>query len=292
MLDMLAKTVLLLICVAGTSGRDASYAAELQIPLRDNTIVQRLVSLSWLRYLNSNSVHPPQPKSVWFTVQTLPEKWQGEQVTAETRESVRREILTLAQEIMREYMTKVFYLQDKQIDIREGVDLERTTVNVLPGSQKHSLQRVPFNRTIVISFENPPYGQSKAQRLVTNRNIDWHDDARKRFERSANFTKIDTTDLRYRYYHNLGHTLGFGHFVSILTADETASNERYKSVMFADVKSERAAQALTDYDVYSMYYVVRNLDQLLFAFAHRLLTREIPDNMVRLNNAYGRFLLS
>ena len=213
-------------------------------------------------------------------------------MTVETRDSARKEILNIAEDVMRDYMKRVFYLKDDQIDIQEGFDPRRTTVNFFPNSFRYSLQRVPFNRTIVITFENPPYGQSKSQRLVTNKNVDWHDDETKRFDRTENFTKIDTTDLRYRYYHNLGHSLGFGHFVSILDKNETDTNQLFKSVMFADVKNERASQNLTDFDIFSMYYIVRNLDRLLFDFSNRLLTREIPENMVRLNNEYGRFLLS
>lgn len=288
---MLAKTtILFFVCVAAASARDASYAAELQVPIRENLIVQRLVSLGWLRYLNPSE--PQLPKKVWFSVKSLPDKWQGEEVTDETRDSVRKEILNIAEDVMRDYMKRVFYLKDDQIDIQEGFDPRKTTVNFFPNSFRYSLQRVPFNRTIVITFENPPYGQSKSQRLVTNKNLDWHDDETKRFDRTENFTKIDTTDLRYRYYHNLGHSLGFGHFVSILDKNETDTNQLFKSVMFADVKNERASQNLTDFDIFSMYYIVRNLDRLLFDFSNRLLTREIPENMVRLNNEYGRFLLS
>lgn len=286
---MLTKTtILFLVCVAATSARDASYAAELQIPIRENLIVQRLVSLGWLRYLSPSE--PQLPKKVWFSVKSVPDKWQGEEVTDETRDTARKEILNIAQDVMRDYMNRVFYLNDEQIDIREGFDPRSTTVDFFPNSFKR--YSLPFNRTIVITFENPPYGQSKSQRLVTNRNVDWHDDKTKRFDRTENFRKIDTTDLRYRYYHNIGHSLGFGHFVSIIDKNETDTNLLFKSVMFADVKNERASQNLTDFDIFSMYYIVRNLDELLFDFSDRLLTREIPKNMVRLNNEYGRFLLS
>lgn len=280
--------ILFLFCVAATSARDASYAAELQIPIRENLIVQRLVSLGWLRYLNPNE--PQLPKKVWFSVKSVPDKWQGEEVTDESRDTARNEILNIAQDVMRDYMKRVFYLNDEQIDIQEGFDPSGTTVNFFPNSfGRYSL---PFNRTIVITFENPPYGQSKSRRLVTNRNIDWHDDETKRLDRTENFSKIDTTDLRYRYYHNIGHSLGFGHFVSIIDKNETDTNQLFKSVMFADVKNERASQNLTDFDIFSMYHIVRNLDGLLFDFSNRLLTREIPENMVRFNNEYGRFLLS
>lgn len=280
--------ILFLVCVAATSARDASYAAELQIPIRENLIVQRLVSLGWLRYLNPNE--PQLPKKVWFSVKSVPDKWQGEEVTDESRDTARNEILNIAQDVMRDYMKRVFYLNDEQIDIQEGFDPSGTTVNFFPNSfGRYSL---PFNRTIVITFENPPYGQSKSRRLVTNRNIDWHDDETKRLDRTENFSKIDTTDLRYRYYHNIGHSLGFGHFVSIIDKNETDTNQLFKSVMFADVKNERASQNLTDFDIFSMYHIVRNLDGLLFDFSNRLLTREIPENMVRFNNEYGRFLLS
>ena len=287
---MLAKTILFFVCITAVSARDASYAAELRIPMSDNLIVQRLVSLGWLRYLNPSE--PQTPKKVWFSVKSVPDKWQGEEVTEETRDTTRKEIMKIAEDVMRDYMKRVFQLKDDQIDIKEGYDPKKTTVNFFPNSVRYSLQRVPFNRTIVITFENPPYGQSKSQRLVTNKNLDWHDDQTKRLDRTDNFEKIDTTDLRYRYYHNVGHSLGFGHFVSLLDNNETETNQAFKSVMFADVKNERASQNMTDYDIFSMNHIVRNLDRLIYEFSNRLLTREIPENIVQLIKEYGRFLLS
>ena len=287
---MLAKTILFFVCIAAVSARDASYAAELRIPMSDNFIVQRLVSLGWLRYLNPSE--PQTPKKVWFSVKSVPDKWQGEEVTEETRDTTRKEIMKIAEDVMRDYMKRVFQLKDDQIDIKEGYDPKKTTVNFFPNSVRYSLQGVPFNRTIVITFENPPYGQSKSQRLVTNKNLDWHDDQTKRLDRTDNFEKIDTTDLRYRYYHNVGHSLGFGHFVSLLDNNETETNQAFKSVMFADVKNGRASQNMTDYDIFSMNHIVRNLDRLIYEFSNRLLTREIPENIVQLIKEYGRFLLS
>lgn len=287
---MLAKTILFFVCIAAVSARDASYAAELRIPISDNFIVQRLVSLGWLRYLNPSE--PQTPKKVWFSVKSVPDKWQGEEVTEETRDTTRKEIMKIAEDVMRDYMKRVFQLKDDQIDIKEGYDPKKTTVNFFPNSVRYSLQGVPFNRTIVITFENPPYGQSKSQRLVTNKNLDWHDDQTKRLDRTDNFEKIDTTDLRYRYYHNVGHSLGFGHFVSLLDNNETETNQAFKSVMFADVKNGRASQNMTDYDIFSMNHIVRNLDRLIYEFSNRLLTREIPENIVQLIKEYGRFLLS
>lgn len=248
------------------------------------------MSLGWLRYLNPSE--PQTPKKVWFSVKSVPDKWQGEKVTEETRDTTRKEIMKIAEDVMRDYMKRVFQLKDDQIDIKEGYDPKKTTVNFFPNSVRYSLHGVPFNRTIVITFENPPYGQSKSQRLVTNKNLDWHDDQTKRLDRTDNFEKIDTTDLRYRYYHNVGHSLGFGHFVSLLDNNETETNQAFKSVMFADVKNERASQNMTDYDIFSMNHIVRNLDRLIYEFSNRLLTREIPENIVQLIREYGRFLLS
>lgn len=292
-LPRLLTTSLLLACMLVTvRSRDASYAAELQVPLRENTtIVQRLVSLGWLRYMQAN-FRPHEPKSVWFTVKSVPKTWQGEEVTSDTRERVAREIKQVASDVLDEYLRRVFYLQPDKIDIRDGIDTKNITFDALPSAQSEFLRNVQFNRTIVISFEDPPYGQSKPQRLVTNRNIQWHDDDYKRRTRTKDFTRIDVSDLRYRYYHNIGHALGFGHFVDLLDASMSETDKQYQSVMFADVNSPHASQTLTEYDVFSMYYIAHNLDHVLLDFAKRMIEKEIPANVVNVNRDYARFLLS
>lgn len=290
------RTILLFVLLGtlrNACSRDASYAAELRVPFKqDVSIIQRLVSLPWLRYLNKNYQSVAQ-KKVWIVVQSLPEYWQGRAVTPENESTIKNEIGELAKAVLSEYMTRVFLLGEKQIKVlvNEGVDEEKVVLDILPYERYKRLQFV-FNRTVVITFENPPYGQSKANRLVTNRNIAWHNDQTRREELNQR-KRIDKTDLRYRYYHNIGHLLGFGHFVSIVDKTNTKTDEHFTSVMFADTEDfEHASQILSPYDVFSFYYIVYNLDDAIQNFAKHLLEKQVAKEVLEINSRFSRYVIT
>lgn len=155
-----------------------------------------------------------------------------------------------------------------------------------------------LNRTIVISFEDPPYGQSRTNRLVTNRNIPWHNNPIVRYQRSNKYTKIDTTDLEYRYAHNIGHLLGFGHYVRSTKGPFAQSYvyrslPRSKSVMFANTTDiKHASQFPTKQDLYAFRYIAKHIDSILEKTICHILKIELPASIIDSYKRYRKYLIS
>ncbi|KAK2574791.1 hypothetical protein KPH14_013090 [Odynerus spinipes] len=183
-----------------------------------------------------------------------------------------------------------------------------------------SFDPVFFNRTFTLSFEVPPYGQSLPNRVVTNIDNPWSIDADKlsmTFRRFIDTVQMpNVNDLRYRYYHNFGHSLGFGHFrgfyerqmanlakdhdeadsyketryrssryrgrTALLRRRPTVANSATltRSVMFADTKNQtHASNFLTRLDERLLPVILRNHEKIMESFRDRLLNHEIPERV-------------
>lgn len=265
---------------------DSPLAVELDVPARDyieHTLRYRLVGTAWLRYLRVD----PRP-CIWLKLVGLPESFNGLDLSGYKKDQndddfvyndAKISILSLAEHILRIYLHRGMELKRTVvIHTDDSVDEHGTKIDLLPKGLPGpmDLREFQFNRTILIDFREPPYGQSKSNLLVTNKNIPWHDLNFRRYKLTNNFTRIDTTDLRYRYFHNIGHSLGLGHFVGEFERNDvgglsTSSSSApikisppYKSVMTADTTdSVRASQFATRQDLRVLGFIWRNFDDLV-----------------------------
>lgn len=324
-------TFVTIAALTGTSfGRDPTFAIEANVPLsKDTSAVYRIVSLGWIKYLTTHA-NP----TIWLHVENLPVWWNGRNLTnASFREKqlAKYEITKLAREILQLYITRGFRVTTATRFLTH-IDPNGVTMNMLPERYRYrnndirigrrtnekvgviptnsdetvDLANFKLNRTIVISFEDPPYGQSRTNRLVTNRNIKWHNSPVKRYQLTNRYTKIDTTDLRYRYAHNLGHLLGFGHYLRLvrqatgLPSSWSFYNNIHggrwqedKSVMFADTKnSKHSSQYVTFQDLYVIRYVAKNIDSILENTVNRILKTELPKTIIDSFKQYGKYLIN
>jgi hypothetical protein len=164
-----------------------------------------------------------------------------------------------------------------------------------PSAQHHHYR---LNRTILISFEDPPYGQSRVNRLVTNRHIPWvvwhgvHTDEI-RFRGGAGGMYNMTEDLIYRYFHNIGHTLGFGHYVGSrpINANAKEPQQHHRSVMYANYKDARFSASTPlqhEVDVQAMRRIMRNYRQLIRSNVERLVGTQVSASLFYLMKAAAR----
>lgn len=310
---MLRRTLFLLfLCTATvdfTAARDSSYAPTIRIPATNRRIyTYRLVSLAWLRYLQStNTPH------VWLTVSSLPDTWNQLQLASANREMLAdatSEITMVARNVILYYL-RVMKPSCRPVIHTDGrVDTLGISIDYyhLPREEDDEPIDPHFNRTIVISFETPPYGQSRPNRLVTNKAISWHNLAHLRFFRSNRGTRIDKTDLLYRYYHNVGHLLGFGHFLA--RENETELDRRIytderlqpvfiaqalktKSVMYADTNNSSVASAVPSaLDRAVIRYMFENLDALLSYSVRYIVAGPMAESLVSNARDFARFFMN
>lgn len=245
---------------------DSSLAIEMDVPISNFSPVthvrSRLVGLAWLRYSQTIAQHTPF--EIWLRIEGMPRSFNGRDLedcrTQDSSSSLICDdasiaIVSLAEEILLDYTVNAWGLPRDAVRVYTdgSVDENGVTLNLMPpidADGYDELRNYTFNRTINIDFRDPPYGQSRANLLVTDRNLPWHDLATLRYKATRNFTRIDTNDLRYRYTHNLGHVLGYGHFIEGLTIyDRTGPPPPLKSVMFADTTDvQRSSQTATRLD--------------------------------------------
>lgn len=223
-------SLLFVSCIASVAqAKDPVFAVPTNP--RDTTAVNSydarysIVNLSWFKYLfgyasNGNFVERT-PKFVFFVVKNTPDNLIVNYTESRSSRRLARRlrgesdksrfILGVAERVLRDYMdlmkVRNYRLFPNRVDPR-GVTLQRTN-NSNDGS-------FLFNRTFVLSFEDPPYGQSLPNRVVTNVRTEWTinlDTLSSSYNRTIDsFEMPNVRDLRYRYYHNFGHALGYGHF--------------------------------------------------------------------------------
>ena len=184
---------------------------------------------------------------------------------------------------------------ERNVYVINGVDETGVNLTLHNGRRNYNIS---FNRTINIDFANPPYGQTLANRLVTNRNIEWKISV----EDLINFKgdrQVDKSSLLYRYYHNIGHLLGLGHFIrhmvevrrifkidrntlkTIIANLASVHMNWYrmvdnKSVMFANVTAPLAHGTITRLDTITLYHVYNNLHDLLRQAVDKVVQKDIP----------------
>lgn len=275
------SVAVLLTAVSHVHTADPNYAVELHVPQpADNLDHQyRLVSLAWQDYF-ANSEQP----EVFYTVQSVPLQMNIRSVqrlldgNTPNRLNVfndlskRNNVGYVFEHVMNEYTKNLLRLNKRVRVYPERVDPVGVRVN---NNQDF------FNRTVVITFENPPYGQSRVNRLVTNRNIPWTVWA----NGSTNLIRLNpqynmTEDLLYRYYHNVGHLLGFGHYMGTKYHDTQQSvppSRQLRSVMYADYKDPRYSTPIPLYN---------GVDVNAMGIVHRTWPNLIRDNVMRFNAKY------
>lgn len=216
--------LLLLLTTTTVFADDPPYAI-------DTSYGYRVVSLPWFDYFNSirkqsvdapNNDPSPPAVHVYVRLISLPTSISRQSNTLERLSTTdsRVAIHRLIEQVFTYYVVQVL-----AVSARLTIHPEQTdpTGVLLPGGW--------LNRTIVVSFEDPPYGQSSTNRLVTDRRIAWvlwanTDTEQLRFRHDYR----QTHDLAYRFLHNLAHVLGFGHYVGQLSSH--AHRYQYRSIMY------------------------------------------------------------
>lgn len=267
--------------VSRVQAADPNYAVELNVPQRASNLEHqyRLVSLAWQDYF-ANTVQP----EVFYTVQSLPLRMNIKHVRMLLDDNTPNKLAVFNEFAKRNYIGYVFehvlheYTRNLlKLNKRVRVHQER----VDPVGVYVNGNRDFFNRTVVITFENPPYGQSRVNRLVTNRNIPWT----VWVNGSTNLIRLNpqynmTEDLLYRYYHNVGHLLGFGHYIGTKNRDtkqQLPPSRQLRSVMYADYKDLRYSTPIPLYN---------GVDVNAMSVIHRTWPNLIRDNVVRFNADY------
>lgn len=257
------------------TARDPNYAVQVRVPDERASMWHdyRIVNLNWFNYLNLVEQRS-EPLHVYYRVVSLPSRFKVnrmlskstslsplvsrgdtqqplqayESMVYDNNEARKKQYITgVFEAVFRRYLrlmnvtrsSVVFHPNTVDyvgIRLRMETAVAATTAATTP--QPTQTSRI-FNRTIIVSFEDPPYGQSRINRLVTNRNIPWTlwngirtDDMR--FSSNYNVTE----DIVYRYFHNIGHLLGFGHYLS--SADHRTGKSTFsRSVMYPNIKDLR-----------------------------------------------------
>lgn len=118
-----------------------------------------------------------------------------------------------------------------------------------------SISRPISSRDVQVRFSEERYGQSRPDLLVTNGRVPWTYWERTNTEMIRfHWAYNQTEDLAYRFYHNIGHTFGFGHYVS----------GGGRSVMYANYADPRySATRPLGVDLIAMPLIVANYESLL-----------------------------
>lgn len=281
--------VLLAASFRTTQSRDPNYAVDVLVrdPKRPDVLhQQRIVSLAWLEYLSS-----PGPLELHYTVHNTPDSLTVKEAHANARyrvyrraENVKRRLISgVFEQVLHNYLHSLLKVGVEVRVYANSVDQIGVAVN----GGRHRL-----NRTMVLSFEDPPYGQSRVNRLVTNRRIPfvvWSGANMDKFRYRADYNQ--TEDLIYRYFHNLGHALGFGHYVRSLNDATLKETAPWRSVMYADYHDFRYSAATPVYqgvDAAVMPVVLRAREQLLRDNARRFAAGPLTDAVVGLVYAAAR----
>lgn len=279
-MDNFALTIVVSVIVLSLVGtdvraRDPNYAVEVMVPDNEEVHNFRLVSLHWLDYLSRSERQLRRPQ-IYYKIESVPEQlsvgtYPGPRFRHYDRHwnGKRNLVAQVFEQVLEVYMFDVLGLKIPAEIHADAID----RVGVFVNDGKHRL-----NRTIVISFEDPPYGQSRINRLVTNRNIRWvvWNGARTEFVRFRNGYNM-TEDLIYRYFHNIGHLLGFGHYVESRNS-RTNAPIAHRSVMFANYKDFRFSNPIptkNEVDVRAMRKILRTFPQLIESNVERLMGNEV-----------------
>lgn len=271
--------------------RDPNYALDLVVrdPARPTVLhQQRIVSLAWLEYLSSSSGGPLE---LHYTVISTPDSLTVKEANADGRyrvyrraENVKRQLVAgVFEQVLRNYLYRL---------LKVGVDVRVYANSVDEIGVPVNGGRATLNRTMVLSFEDPPYGQSRVNRLVTNRRIPfviWSGANMDRFRFRRDYNQ--TEDLIYRYFHNLGHALGFGHYVKSVSDGTFADTAPWRSVMYADYRDFRYSSATPVYrgvDAAVMPVVLRAYRRLLRENAERFVAGPLADTLVGMIYAAAR----
>lgn len=295
-----------------------TYSSE-TIPIGAFNPQYSIVNLLWFRYLSQNddidADSPTSTKIVYLSLKNIPKNLfinftntAGRRVSQRAIDPAlqRRYILSTADKVLRDFFD-IMGIKNYRIKLNA---VDPSGVYLTPNSLA-SFEPMHFNRTFTLSFEVPPYGQSLPNRVVTNINNPWSIDADKlsmTFRRFIDTVQMpNVNDLRYRYYHNFGHSLGFGHFRGFYErqfarfTDDNNVNDGYdkvrtsrnrdgpntvfrrrsttlnRSVMFADTKNQtHASNFLTRLDERLLPLILQNHEKIMESYRDRLLTNEIP----------------
>lgn len=273
--------------VATGDARDPNYAIELQVA--DEGTLQhryRIVALPWFDYLGR---HANTTMEIYYRVASLPDTLNLRYTTLKRSGPVYRLADTAKQRTIASLFEQVLYnyLYDV-LNVSGTVRLHRNSVD--PTGVPVADGRHRLNRTFVLSFEDPPYGQSRVNRLVTNRRIPWtvwsgSSTDSMRFRRDYNMTE----DLQYRYFHNLGHSLGFGHYEG--SEDERRPVVPFRSIMYANYRDARYSAPIPlpgDVDQRAMPLILRHYDRLIRENVLRFNADKLAPAMLTLVQAAAR----
>lgn len=229
-----------LLGVQDTSAKDPVFAMPVSVPLfasgsHDQWVAFAnfsIVNTLWLRYLQNGQ----DKKRIYLEINSVPRfltfiDKNGVSHNVSDDEVQKENIVKrVFGQVIKNYVIDYFGL--KQFYLLKGPDKQGVELDLAPVSRR----TVYFNRTLSLRFLDPPYGQSLANSLVTNRNIDW-------FVRHADLSNTNgnqsanSRNLLYRYYHNMGHLFGFGHYraagdqIDVRRIDDRAEYIRYEQVI-------------------------------------------------------------
>lgn len=272
-------TLVAALCYAGVQTRDPNYAVEVRVPDPDQPSdlvhTYRLVSLAWLDYLSRMQQQADKSLDIYYRVGSLPDQMRLKTPTSATTTRIYRfsdnekhsAISAVFEQVVYSYLYDV-------LGMRSTVRLHRNAVDPVGVAVREG--RSHLNRSLLLQFVDPPYGQSTPNLLVTNKRIPWTiwsgaSTETLRFRRDYNMTE----DILYRYFHNLGHAFGFGHYVgSENPRDPQRPTVPFRSVMYANYADARYAAPIplpNDVDE-------RAMPSMLSAYR-----RLIRDNVLRFN---------